>query len=378
MNRMWVKLSLVIGSLLVFVAMLPVLTYFLIEWNQPDPLIYDPIFDLEFESLTLEEMEYLQEAQFMEETSFFFGLSETDTLLWSLGISVALALLAGVWLSRSISHPVGKLAQAAQAIGRHEFEHRVEVHSSQEIEALASSFNNMAAQLERAEQVRHNLMADVAHELRTPLTVLEGNLRAILDGVYSPNNAEIGLLYNQTRHLNRLVNDLHLLAQAEAEQLTLDAHPTDMSSLVRDAVDFFVVVAQEQNVQLNTKIETNLPQLNVDPRRLRQVIDNLLANSLEHTPHGGTITVSASANSTDIIIQICDTGKGISNKDLPHLFKRFYRTDHDPSRDSGGTGLGLAIVKAIITAHDGRIEVTSEGLHRGSQFSVYLPVPTSN
>jgi len=373
MNRMWVRLSLVIGTLLVFVTLLPLLTYFLIEWNQPEPF-YDPALDLDFDSLTLEEMEYLEEMQYFPEEPFLFGLSDRDTLLWSLGISVALALLAGVWLSRSISRPVGKLVEAAQAIGRHEFEHRVEVHSSQEIEALASSFNSMATQLGRAEQIRHNLMADVAHELRTPITVLEGNLRAILDGVYAPNNAEIGLLYNQTRHLNRLVNDLHLLAQAEADQLTLDAHLTDIGSLIQDAVDFFEVVAQEQNIQLGTEIESSLPQLNVDPRRLRQVVDNLLANSLKHTPSGGKIIVRVNAISTEMTLQICDTGKGISNRDLPHLFERFYRTDHDPGRDSGGAGLGLAIVKAIITSHGGRVEVSSKGLHQGSQFSIYLPI----
>lgn len=243
---------------------------------------------------------------------------------------------------------------------------------SRELVTLAHAFNTMAGDLQRAEEQRANLMADVSHELRTPLTALEGNLRAALDRVYALDEAEIADLYGQTRHLIRLVNDLRELALAEARQLPLHKQPTDLRTLVDETVRVFAPLAEEQGVHLEQQIE-DLPTLQVDAARIRQVLHNLLANALRHTPAGGRVTVIGRPDHDAVYLAVLDTGAGLDADQIPLVFDRFYRGDRSRSRDTGGTGLGLAIVKAIIEAHDGRVVATSHGVDQGSSFALYLP-----
>ncbi len=280
-----------------------------------------------------------------------------------MGFSVSLVL------SRSVTRPVSRLALAAGAIGRRELGYRVETRGSQELVDLAQSFNRMAAELEQAETTTRNLMADVAHELRTPLTVLDGNLRALLDGVRPLNEAEIALLAGQTHHLNRLVDDLRELSLAESNHLSLDLQPVDLSRLVRETVAHFEPVAREQEITLSIEPGEGLVHPALDDHRVRQALHNLLANALRHTPAGGTVKVTAGKRpeGNGFEITVTDTGVGISPEDLPHIFDRFYRAARTPGN---GTGLGLAIVEALTRAQGGRVLASSPGVGLGSTFTL--------
>jgi signal transduction histidine kinase len=258
----------------------------------------------------------------------------TRRLLDFLGLSLLIGLAGGVLIGRLITAPISDLARAAQRVGQGELQVRVPVRGSQELVDLASSFNRMAADLQ---------MADVSHELRTPLSALEGNLRAALDHVTTLDESEIAHLYEQTRHLIRLVNDLRELGLAESRQLPLEKRPTDLGALVIETLQALEPLADDQGIRLIDRIDRQ-PEVLVDPSRIRQVLFNLLTNALRHTPPGGAITVS-----------VCGG-------------------DKSRSRETGGTGLGLAIVKAICEAHGGRVEVASAGNGRGSTFSVTLPI----
>jgi len=296
-------------------------------------------------------------------------------------IGGVLGILFGVVVSRSLAAPLSRLAEAARAVGTREFSRRVEVTGSDEMIELAQAFNEMASQLEQAETLRRNLMADAAHELRTPLSVLQGNLRAILDDVYTLDKSEIARLYDQTRLLSRLVDDLRELALAEAGQLQLNLAPIDLANLIRDTAATFGPVAEAAEITLSVETPDRLSPVQADAARMGQVLHNLLDNALRHTPAGGTITLGAGYEQTlESEIACCwlavqDSGEGISAEDLPYVFDRFYRADSARSRATGGAGLGLAVVRAIVEAHEGQVSAASDGLPgHGSTFTVRLPI----
>ena len=291
-------------------------------------------------------------------------------------VGLLLGLILSIVLSRSVTKPVSRLAQAAQAIGRRELSYRVDSEGSQELQELAHSFNRMAEELEQAEIARRNLMADTAHELRTPLAVLEGNLRAMLDGVHALNEEEISLLYEQTQHLNRLVDDLRELSLAEANQLPLNCQEVDLAQLVKEAVAHFDLLAKEQGIRLTPVLEEPLVHPHLDEHRMRQVLHNLLSNAFRHTPREGRVTISAmhSKGERGLEISVADTGAGLSLEELPYIFRRFHRADGVPYTDQSRTGLGLAIVKAIVEAQGGSVSAQSPGKDRGSTFTIRFPV----
>ena len=283
-------------------------------------------------------------------------------------------IVFGVVMSRSLTAPLDELARAARDIGARRLNRRVKEEGSDEVIAVSRAFNDMAADLQQAETQRRNLLADVAHELRTPLTVLQGNLRAILDEVYPLSQEEMVRLYEHTRFLSRLVNDLHELAQAEAHQLPLDLQTTALNPLVQIATENFAPAAAEKEVNLQTNLADALPPVHIDSARIQQVLQNLLANALRHTATGDTITVSTAVAEGGVLLTISDTGDGIDPAHLPHVFDRFYRADSARTREKGGAGLGLAIVRAIVEAHHGHISVDSPGLSgRGTTFTITLP-----
>jgi two-component system OmpR family sensor kinase/two-component system sensor histidine kinase BaeS len=293
-------------------------------------------------------------------------------LMHFMALSLAVGLAGGFAVGRVVSSPVTALARAAHQLGSGELRVRVPVRGSHELRQLAAAFNKMAAALQQAETARNNLMADVSHELRTPLTVLEGNLRAALDHVQTLDEVEIANLYTQTRHLIRLVNELRELSLAETGQLALDKTPTDMCLLARETVQALEPLVAEKNVQLQVELPS-LPPALVDPLRIRQVLFNLLSNALRHTPSGGVIRVSGEHNSKGVMLNVEDSGEGLTSEQLTSVFNRFYRADKSRSRETGGTGLGLAIVKAILEAHGGTITAYSAGKDQGSCFTIALP-----
>jgi two-component system sensor histidine kinase BaeS len=293
-----------------------------------------------------------------------------------MAFSIVVGTAGGIVIGWVTSAPINNLAKAAHRIGKGELDVRVPVRGSQEMIDLAETFNKMAAELQHAETLRNNLMADVSHELRTPLTVLEGNLRAALDRVVPLDEAEIANLYAQTRHLIRLVNDLRELSLAEAGQLPLEKTATNLNKLVSETLQALEPLAAEKEITLLGELSP-FPEMNIDPLRIRQVLFNLLSNALRHTPPAGKISVTGSVSGNFITLSVMDTGEGLEADELAAVFNRFYRADKSRSRDSGGTGLGLAIVKAIIEAHGGRVDAKSVGKTQGSTFTLTLPVATN-
>ena len=362
MNRLWVRLSIAFSSV-VLISMIalfaaPILLNRAGILDRPGP----PAELLPAELQT--DIHTIREALLRRLTLILLPVAIGGTLI---GIG------ASVWMSRSLTAPLEELAGAARSIGARDLSRRVVVRGSCELIEVGTAFNQMAADLEQAERLRSNLLADVAHELRTPLTVLQGNLRAMLDDVYAMDKEEISRLYDQTRHLSRLVEDLHELSQAEARQLPLDLQEIDIVAHINSIAALFQPIAAAVGVQLTTEIPDVLPRVRVDADRLTQALHNILSNALRHTPDGGSISLCASELQDEICIAVEDTGSGIAPEHLEHIFDRFYRTDQSRTRDTGGTGLGLAIVKAIIEAHDGRVTVASEGLGEGATVRAYFP-----
>jgi two-component system OmpR family sensor kinase/two-component system sensor histidine kinase BaeS len=295
-----------------------------------------------------------------------------STLLIAALLAAGLGIVVGVVISRTVSRPLSQLAQAARAFAAHNWDQRVEVGGTEEVAEVSFAFNDMADALQQADTLRRNLMADVAHELRTPLTVLQGNLRAMLDGVYPLERGEIATLYDETRLLNRLVDDLRELALAEAGQLKLNPQPIDLATLIGSTVTNFMPVAEERGLMLEAKVDGAVA-VRADPDRVAQVLRNLIANALWHTPPQGRITVAAQPLDRVVRVTVTDTGEGIAPEEVAHVFDRFYRADRSRTRHNGGSGLGLAIAKSLVAAMGGQIGVESE-LGRGSRFWFTLPL----
>jgi signal transduction histidine kinase len=345
MKRLWVRLSLMISGVLFF------------------------MFFMQFLSITLEQTGVKSD---LDGPSDAPPAEIQQRLIGFMAFSVVVGLGGGIVIGRVVSEPITELVNAADKIGKGDLNTRVLPHGSQEMIDLADRFNKMAEELQHAETLKNNLMADVAHELRTPLTVLEGNLRAALDKVYSLDEAEIANLYGQTRHLTRLVNDLRELALAESKQLHLEKFPTDLNSLLVETIQALDPLAAEKGVRLIYQT-AQLPELSVDPTRIRQALFNLLSNALRHTPSGGEILVVVNQAKGGVVLSVKDSGEGLLPDQLAAVFDRFYRVDKSRSRETGGTGLGLAIVKAIVESHGGQVKACSEGKGKGSEFIIVLP-----
>jgi two-component system sensor histidine kinase BaeS len=352
MNRLWIRFSVIISSFALVIILLWIGS--IIVLNHIDLIIgTDGIsFANSFRLYDLPE-----------------ELAEITVLVGVIGV------VLGVWLSRGLSTPIVALSKAARQIGSGNLQQRVPVHNhSQELDDLARSFNRMAADLELAETLRKNMLADVTHELRTPLTVLSGQLHAALDKVVALDEEDLANLYGQTQHLIRLVEDLRLLAQAEAHRLPLEISTVNLADLWQELAANFSLVAEEKGILFHVDMMDGLPVLLADPSRLRQVFSNLLDNAIRHTPPNGEIVVSSAIEGDQIALTIRDSGEGIAPEQLRHLFDRFYRTDASRTRDTGGSGLGLAIVKALVETHEGEISAESAGHNKGSTFTVRLPM----
>ena len=357
MNRLWVRLSLAFAAVVVVAVLATALAVRLTNAIVTDPITPPPpVVKAYFDRFRSEQ-----------------PWPNFPTVMFVIGL---VAVSAGVWMSRRVTAPLAELAQAAHAVGRQDFSQRVSLRGSEEIVAVATAFNDMAAQLQQSESLRRNLLADVAHELRHPVHVLQGSLQAILDDVYPCNKEEIARLSDQTHHLTVLVNDLHILAQAEAHKLPLRKQMTDLAALVKETVAAFEPLVAAKRVSLRVELLGTMPQISVDRARLRQAVHNLLDNALRHTPEGGAIAVSVEQGPATIQLRVQDTGDGIAAEQLPYVFDRFYRTDEARTRDKGGTGLGLAIVKANVEAHGGTVTAVSQGIGQGSTFTIDLPNPT--
>jgi signal transduction histidine kinase len=284
------------------------------------------------------------------------------------GVAVALALA----FARGILRPVSALTAAARRMELGDLTQRVAVDSHDEIGQLARAFNAMADGLARTEQLRRTMVTDVAHELRTPLTNLRGYLEAVRDGVTEPRREVIESLYEEAMLLTHLVDDLQDLTLSESGRLTLRREAIDAHSLLTSAALALRPRACDAGIDLIVDVAPYLPRVEADPQRIGQVLRNLVANALQYTPSGGTVSLTARRCDDLVAIEVRDTGCGISPEHLPNVFERFYRVDSSRARSTGGAGIGLAVVKHLVEAHGGTVGATSvEG--QGSCFSFVIP-----
>src|SRR6266511_4365377 len=281
-------------------------------------------------------------------------------------------LLLAVFFAQRLSRPLRNLTAAAQQLATGQLDVQVGRAPIREVDELTQAFNGMAQALASADRQRRQMTADIAHELRTPLTIIKGRLEGLQDGVYSPTPDEVDRLLGETALLERLIEDLRLLALAEAGQLPLYREPLEPLDLLESARSAFAGQAEAQGVALHVEAAGDLPQIDADPQRMAQVLANLVANALRYTPEGGSITLYANQETKDerrktkdegnafqpfvlgsssfVTFRVSDTGRGIAPEDLPHVFDRFYRADRSRTRGSGGAGLGLAITRQIVAA----------------------------
>jgi signal transduction histidine kinase len=288
-------------------------------------------------------------------------------------VAIIIALVLTFVMSRRVTSPIYALAKAARRLGRGDFSQRVRVQGEGEVAALAQAFNSMAADLEYAEQLRRNMVADVAHELRTPLSNIQGYLEAIQDGLVEPDGAAIRSLNEEASLLSRLVDELQELSLAEAGELKLVYQAEDVANLVKQAIAPWQPQMAAKEVSLSLDLPGDLPLVNIDWQRINEVLHVLLENAVAHTPKGGIISVAARARAKWVEISVSDTGEGIPAEDLPHIFERFYRVDKSRTRATGGSGLGLTIARRLVEAHGGTVTAQSK-LGKGSRFSFTIPV----
>jgi signal transduction histidine kinase len=275
----------------------------------------------------------------------------------------------------SIATPLGEVMEAADAVAGGDLTARVPETGGGIFRQLSRSFNHMAVELERSDEQRRRLTADVAHELRNPLHIIRGNLEGILDGVYTPDGTHIANTLDETRLLSRLVDDLQTLSLAEAGRLDLVFEPVELAELIADVRTSFSGQAENQGIDLVADLPESAGFLRIDGdhERLQQVLGNLVANALRYTSPGGTIRIGALPAADGAILTVEDTGAGIPAEDLPHIFDRFWKGDRSRTRLPGaGSGLGLAIAKQLVRAHGGTIEVRSAP-GAGTRFTIRLP-----
>jgi signal transduction histidine kinase len=285
--------------------------------------------------------------------------------------ALVLILIAGLVPGmRLLALPLRDLIDAAGQVETGDFNVQVAERGPRELRTLARAFNTMVERLKANEGNRDRLLADVTHELRTPVAVIQGNIEAIIDGVYPADQDHFAIVLDETRVLSRLIDDLRTLSLAESGTLELHRELTDMAVLIGEVLGAFRSTAEAAGISLSGQIVDDLPLIDIDPLRIREVLANLTSNALRHTPSGGSVRVSASLDDEgrQLVLSVADTGRGIPAMELPHVFDRFAK-----AADSPGTGLGLAIAKNLVAAHGG--EISAESMARkGTTFSFTLPL----
>jgi signal transduction histidine kinase len=282
---------------------------------------------------------------------------------------VLFALLVGAILGR-IVNPLDEVMEAADRVASGDYSARLKERGPAQVRAFTRSFNTMTARLQAYDEQRKRMLADISHELRTPLTVLQGNLEGMLDSVYPRDEEHISLLLEETRILSRLIDDLRTFSLAETGRLILQKEPCDPARLVADLVQAMQSAAAEAGVMLAGQTAADLPAVEMDAARIREVLENLVANAVRHTAAGGWIRVGCRRDpdrGSRLEFRVEDNGAGIPKDLLPHVFDRYVK-----SVDSGGTGLGLAIAKRLVEEHGGEIRAESE-TGKGTTVRFWIP-----
>ena len=316
------------------------------------------------------------------ETELFsnYQAAVSDALTLAIVTALLAAVIASYFISRQVVEPLQRMTALSHRIAEGEYGERLKisgnVQSSQlnELDQLGLTFNQMADKLEKIEVMRRQLIGDVTHELRTPLAAIKGYMEGLMDGVIPSTSETYQQVYSEADRLQRLVNDLQELSRVEAGVYKLKQEPVSPVYLIESVVKHLNFQFEEKGIHLETKLPAALPNVFVDKDRILQVLTNLVGNALQYTPTGGSVTLTAEKEKSEIVISISDTGIGISPDHLQFIFNRFYRTDKSRARANGGSGIGLTIAQALIKEHHGRIWAESPGEGKGSTFHFSLPV----
>lgn len=301
----------------------------------------------------------------------FLDSTERALIFGSLA-AFLIALTLGIILARSLTRPVRELTTALHAMAGGELHQAVPVRSRDELGQLSAAFNRMSTDLAFANQQRRQMTADIAHDLRTPVTVIAGYLEALRDGVLPPSPERFAILYEESQHLQHLIEDLRTLSLVDAGELALHPQAIAPGALLERIAAAYQHQAEQQEIALVVNDASAVPTISVDVARMVQVLGNLVSNALRYTPAGGTITLSAAPAGAGLQLQVRDTGQGIKPEALSRIFDRFYRVDSSRAQSEGESGLGLAIVKALVEVHGGHITVASQP-GQGATFTIFLP-----
>ena len=300
-----------------------------------------------------------------------------NTLLYITGIggllTVGIGILLAAWLSRRITEPVTALTKATQAISHGDTSH-LPVTSSDELGQMSTAFNQMSASLETQRDLRRRLVDDVAHELNTPLSVIQLEARGLRDGLQTPA-ATSDHIIQEVERLRGLVTDLNSLAETDYGELSLSRDEMSIFDLLASQLDRWRPQAQARQIDVSLEVDPHLPNLHLDRMRMSQALSNVLSNAIDCTPDGGNIVLRAEPEGdAAVAISVIDDGVGIDAADLPHVFDRFYRTEDSRLRRRQGRGLGLSIARSIVEAHDGSVDITSDGLGHGVAVTIRLSI----
>ncbi|MEM7592805.1 MAG: HAMP domain-containing sensor histidine kinase [Cyanobacteria bacterium P01_A01_bin.83] len=291
---------------------------------------------------------------------------------WSFLIGTLAAAILSYWLAKRIVQPLNQMETIVEQFANGQLDERMPNLEIPELDRLAMGFNRMASSLEEVEERRREIIDDLTHELRTPLTIIRGRLEEIADGIIVANAQIYSRLIRETKRLQRLLNDLQELSQAEAGNLTLKLQPVNLRQILEPLTERFSEQLLGSDRSLSLNCPNNLPYVMADSDRLEQILVNLLSNAIRHTPKG-SIILKAWADVDRVWISVDDTGSGIAESELPYVFRRFWRSQQSRDRTYGGTGIGLAICKRLVELHQGEISVTSQ-LGVGSTFQFFLPI----
>ena len=300
----------------------------------------------------------------------FLGNVEKGLIISSI-VTLLIALALGGILIQSFTRPIRDLAKATAKVADGELGYQVDIQSRDEIGDLAASFNNMSRDLQKADLSRKQMTADIAHDLRTPLTLLQGYTEVLSDGKMKGSSEIFQTMHRQAQHLSYLIDDLKTLSLLDSNELPFQIQNIDPGPILLGVETAFKPLAEAKHVQIRSKIDHDLPRVNLDPDRLNQILGNLITNSLDVLSDGGEINLSCKGEGNQLVIDVSDNGPGISDEDLPKIFDRSFRTDQART-GYGSSGLGLAITRKLIQAQDGEITVNSTP-DQGTEFTIRFP-----
>ena len=286
-------------------------------------------------------------------------------------VSAVIAVLVALYLAVTLSRPLRRIRAGADAMSAGDLDVRVPETGDDEIAAVADALNRLAETLQQEEGLRKESVADLAHELRTPVMGILARVEAAQDGVLKDEAANLSAMHDEALRLARLLDDLSALAEAERPGLLLDAVPVDLAAIAGAQTAAFAGAFADKGIALSSVLHPAV--VDGEPKRLEQIVVNLLSNALRYTDAGGSVRVAVRRDGADALLEVADTGIGIAAEDLPRVFTRFWRGEKSRSRDTGGAGIGLSIVKELVQAHGGSVTVESVP-GEGSVFRVELPL----